>query len=494
MPRIIGLIKDSGNAPLSGVLEVRLDAYMLDRSSTPDSLLTTEPRAFPIVNGLLDINLPESETQNQSYFFEFFSEKPVVNYFFTDGSLYSGVVHQHTDGRWYVGDFHETNSRVLIRSESLARVTVFNRRVVIPNVSEIDFVDLLPTGVTSDVLDTSIRRLAQLLTGDLQYVEALRGGPSPKGAWNATTYYHRDDFVTYSGSSWLCLAPLPIVNIPPNSSPTNWACIAEKGEPGGTGGTATPYNATGWQGQPWAPSAGVLRDVIETLARTSALADLAPKNSPVLTGNPSRNASPLSSDRSTQLATTEWAGNLFAPIVSPVFTGNPSVPTQPITDISGKVASTKFVDDYVKGRTFGVLVNVQQSSQLNLVGNSWTKVLFPTEITDSFGLFANGDFTPTNSGLYRFGCGLFFAADAALSIADISLYQIVGGTATRIGVLLYQPISGTSAILTGSVEINLTAGQTYSIRAFTETSSNPRIAIAAGTTTNWLTIERVSLL
>lgn len=493
MTQIVGIIRDSGNALLSGALDVRLDAYMLDRSTTPDSILTTQPRTFPIANGVLDITLPESETQNQTYFFEFFAESPNIVFYFPEGGIYSGSTHLHTDGKYYVGDIHEASSKVLFRSVGVTRIKVFDRRVVIPNIAIAEFSNLLPTGVTTDVLDTSIRRLAQLLTGDVQYIESLRGGPQPKGAWDAATYYQKDDFVTYAGSSWLCRATTPIVNIPPTSNPSIWLCIAQKGDSGGTGGQSTAYSSAGWLNQSWAPSAHVLRNIIEQLAKLTDLSGLAPTNSPNFTGNPARSTSPLANDRSQQLTTTGWVGGNFATIDSPSLTGNPSAPTQATTDASGKLATTKFVDDYLRARSFGVLVNAQQLSQVSLVANTWVQIPFGTEVTDTANLFASGNFIASASGLYRFNASLFFAADTALTAADMSLFQLVSGTPTRIGCLLNQPITTSGAVLTGSIDCNLTAGQAYSIRALVASGTNARIVPQTTVISNWLTIERLTL-
>jgi hypothetical protein len=474
---------------LSGALDVRLDAYMLDRTTSPDSILTTQTRTFAIVNGALNISLPESETQNQTYYFEFFSESVVVSYYFPEGGLYSGVVHQWTDNKWYVGDVHETNSAVLFRAAPTIRTKVFDRRVVIPNVASVEFSDLLPTGVTTDVLDTSIRRIAQVLTGDVQYIQALRGGPANKGAWSSTTYYEKDDFVTYAGSSWLCTATAPIVNSVPNDANANWICIAKKGDAGGTGGQATAYSAAGWLNQSWAPSAGVLRNQIETLAKLTDIGTLAPIASPTFTGNPSRSTAPTNADRSAGLATTAWTGTNFAPIDSPAFLNNPSAPTQALTDVSGKLATTKFVDDYARGRSWGVLVYAQQNVAFSLTSGTYVMVPFATEVVDSAGTFTNGIFTPTVTGLYRISCNLFLTVPSgAVGLYAAAIFQ----SNTIIGMLFLDTASGIYVSNSGQNTIQLTASTPYNVRAYAS-GSTPTIGIQAGVM-NSLTIERVSLI
>jgi hypothetical protein len=485
---ITGIIRDSGNALLSGALDVRLDAYMLDRSTTPDSILTTQPKTFAIVNGAINISLPESETQNQTYYFEFFSEATQVSYFFPEGGQYTGPVHQWTDLKWYVGDVHEANSKVLFRATPTIRTKVFDRRVVIPNVASVEFSDLLPTGVTTDVLDTSIRRLAQLLTGDVQYAQALRGGPDPKGPWNTTTYYQKDDFVTYAGSSWLCIATAPIVSSTPNDANPNWLCIAKKGDAGGTGGQATAYSASGWLNQLWAPSAGVLRNVIEGLAKLTDIANLASIASPAFTGNPSRTTSPLASDRSQQIPTTSWVGGLFATIDSPAFTSNPSAPTQAVTDVSGKLATTKFVDDYSRARTWGTIVYAQQNSAFSFPASIYTMIPFTTELVDSANLFLNGIFTPAATGLYdiSYGGGMTVPS-GAVGLYAVALHQ----GSSLIGILFLDVTTSGTVWQSGTVRLNLVAGTPYNLRIYVS-GSNP--SIPTGTPPNWISIDRVSLL
>jgi hypothetical protein len=329
-----------------------------------------------------------------------------------------------------------------------------------------------------------------VLTGDVQYIQALRGGPANKGAWSSTTYYEKDDFVTYAGSSWLCTATAPIVNSVPNDTNADWLCIARKGDAGGTGGQATAYSAAGWLNQSWAPSAGVLRNIIETLAKLTDIASLAPIASPSFTGNPSRSTAPTNADRSASLATTAWVGTNFATLDSPVLLNNPSAPTQAISDVSGKLATTKFVDDYARGRSWGVLVYAQQTIAYAIPSGSYAIVPFPTELIDSSNLFTvTGYFTPTVTGFYSVSCNLFFSVSSgSVGLYAAAIYQ----ANTNISILFLDNATGVTVCNGGQAVVQMTAGLPYHIRAFSSAAA-PSIGVPAGAL-NTLTIERVSLI
>jgi len=74
---------------------------------------------------------------------------------------------------------------------------------------------------------------------------------------------------------------------------------------------------------------------------------VAPRESPIFTGNPQA-PTPLDSDDDSSIATTEFVKNLlallsFAPLDSPVFTGTPTAPTPDTADNDTSIATTAFV-------------------------------------------------------------------------------------------------------------------------------------------------------
>ena len=342
MTKVVGTLKNSGGEAVTGELEVTLDSALIDASTSPDSVHLPQTKVFTITNGALALNLAQSETSNLTYHFLFNTFDTEIEFYFQNGDLYIGPTHRHTDNLYYTGDTHTPDSQLLSRVETQNPIPIFDFRAIVPNVAEVEFSALLPTGITTDVLDSSIRRLASLLTSNTDYVEALRGGPKFKGNYSSTTYYQKDDAVAYNGASWIYLADEPAAGITPIDTSTYWQKIAAKGDSGGTGGNDTAYDAASWDGQTDAPSRNALRDIIQQLARVSQLADYAPLNSPNFSGTPTAE-NPLASDRTTRIATTRWVGDSFASFDSPAFTGNPTVQTPDVASNSGRIASTAYV-------------------------------------------------------------------------------------------------------------------------------------------------------
>lgn len=262
---ITGTIKDSGGVALDGQLWVELDLQIVDESPTPDDIYTTKIHKFTITAGVVNLNLAESETQRVSYRFRFFA----ANEDFDTG---------------------------------IDETPTFDFHALVPNLASVNLSELIPTGITKDTLDTAIARLARVLTSNADFAEALRGGPNPMGAYSALTYYRSGDFVSYGGSGWLYINSDPAVGQTPSElNTTYWMLASQKGDAGGTGGQDTAYDATGWNGALWAPSANAVRDKIETLA----------------------------------------------PLANPVFSGNPEVPLQLLTNASDRAASTLYVTNKI---------------------------------------------------------------------------------------------------------------------------------------------------
>lgn len=128
---VVGTILDSGNQPLSGKLIVKADTNLINENTTPDGFLTTFERSYVITNGVVSIPLVESETQNSTYWFQFF---PLI----TAPSTYS-IESIH--------DFH----------------------AVIPDVAQVEYqVIAKETGITSKNLDVSALYVArQILTNSV---------------------------------------------------------------------------------------------------------------------------------------------------------------------------------------------------------------------------------------------------------------------------------------------------------------------------------------
>lgn len=328
MTVITGKIEDSGGTGLTGTLRVTLDGPLVDTSDTPDAVQLPQSKDFVIAGGTVNITLTESATKNLTYRFEFFTTQTKNSYYFADGGLYTGPKH-FWNNNWYTGPTHTADSKLLYEQVETQTQTLLDFHAIVPNVATCEFASLVPTGITTDILDTSLRRLAELLTDNSDYAEALRGGPRFKGDYAAETYYRYGDCVSYGGSTWIYINFLPAAGqTPSEANSLYWQYGAKKGDAGGTGGQNTAYDPTGWSGAMWAPTANVLRNIIETLA---------PKNSPAFTGEPTA-PTQLLTDETAKLATTLYVANKISDRLT-----NLTFATQANSDNSTSPATTGFV-------------------------------------------------------------------------------------------------------------------------------------------------------
>jgi len=496
MTLITGTFKDSGGSPIaSGALRVRLDAPLIDFTTTPDSLHTRQPREFPIVNGSAGtVNLPQSQTQQVTYEFTLISNATSYEFYFPDGTAYTGPTFQHTDSKWYTGlSFRVGISLELDRVAKITPTTIDQFHAIVPDLTTVEYALIRPSRVTTDALPLTIRQVAELLTTEAGFIQQLRGGPRPKGAYNPAFYYARDDQVEVDGSSWIYINPITTNgNAPPvlpTTSNTYWQLLAARGATGtGTAGNNTAYNAATWNGQTDAPSRGAVRNIIETLAKLTDIAGLAPLLNPVFTGNPSRTTAPAASDNSSQLTTTNWVRNYAAPLDSPALINNPSAPTQPITDRSGKLATCAHVSDKVDA-ALGAVVLAGQSTTVNLTSGSWIKIPFDTELWDPSNQFSGGNFTPAITDYYRITIAAYFTATSAITLGNINLYQITPLTNIQlIGFPTIQP--GNAAGFHGGADALMSAGTAYGIYVRIDATS-PSLTVGGSGIPCRLSIQRL---
>jgi hypothetical protein len=480
MTLITGTIKDSGGLPIAtGILRVKLDAPLVDTSTTPDSLHTQAPREFAITNGALPaIDLPESGARQITYEFTLFSTATVYTFYFADGSRYDGPTVLHTDSKWYTGYTKRPESQELDRVATTERTQIDQFHTIVPNQASVEYTQLIPTRISTDTLPSAVRQIADILVSTPAYRNQLRGGPNPQGTYSPTIFYQLDDQVELDGSSYIYINKISTQgNQPPNA--TYWQLLAARGATGtGTSGNSTPYNATTWNTQTDAPSRGAVRNIIETLAKLTDIANLASIISPTFTGNPARSTNPLSTDNSQQIPTTNWVRNLFAPLISPVFTGNPAVPTQPLSDASQKAASTEYVTNKLNDYQGGVLFIASRNATQTLTNGAWVKVAFNTEEYDPKNLFntANNTFTVPATDWYELSGLIYFTFNAGtLSSVDVSIYQTA--LTTRFASI------GVAGVTQGWFPINsppllLQAATEYEIR-MNVVATNPGVGVDA---------------
>lgn len=493
MTAIIGRIKDSGGANLDGRLTVTLDGQIIDTTTIPDSLLTPKPAIYTITSGVVDINLLESETKRLTYRFVFETSETTLIYYLQNGVVYDGPKN-YTAGQWWTGGtFVSGTSQLLTEEEDTKFTTHFDFRAIVPNQPSVEFGSLVPTGLTTDILDTGIARLAEVLTNDVDYIEALRGGPRWKGVYSSTTFYQQDDAVSYGGSTWVWIDPDPASGVTPALNEPRWFLAAQKGDAGGTGGQDTPYDANGWNGQTWAPSANAIRDKIETLASTSTLSTYAPLNSPVFTGQPS-SPTPLAADNSTQISTTAWVRGYAAPIDSPTFTGNPACTTPPLNSNSGRLATTAWVVSYFNEQ-MGLLVAVSHTATSTALTLNTFNTIAWTSITRNIGTaWASNAFTAPATAWYRVTLSL------RVSFVGGSAHRMAAGLfngGTQVAVLISSQNADAGLISFGSISIILflTQGISYDVRVNPIVTSGSSAALSAvsGQITNVVLFERLTI-
>lgn len=201
MTTIAGTLRNSGGDTLTAKLRVTLDSPINVTSTNPHTTYHEQAKTFTITSGALSINLNESATSNTTYRFELFTEATIYNYFFLDGTAYTGPVHLHSDNKYYTGELHSADSEELTRNSSIEETSLSDFRAIVPNVNSINWSELVPTGLTTDVLDTAVRRIAGLLATDSSYAAALRGGPNWQGNWSAGTTYTYNDAIFYTTDS-----------------------------------------------------------------------------------------------------------------------------------------------------------------------------------------------------------------------------------------------------------------------------------------------------
>lgn len=194
LTRITGLIKNSGGVPLSGRLKVTLDFPLIDKNTIPHSTHTTETEVYEVTEGYVDFSLKETQTLNSTYHFQFFLVQNFETFFIESGAIYVGPKHIF-EGEYYTGSFHTSKSVLLFREVGESEKLIIDFHAQIPPVSEIYFSNLLPTGISSNILDTSIARLAQELATNPELVaqiatnftNAANIASTPVGQVNAVT-------------------------------------------------------------------------------------------------------------------------------------------------------------------------------------------------------------------------------------------------------------------------------------------------------------------
>jgi hypothetical protein len=458
MPVITGTIKDSGGSVQSGTLRLVLDSAIVNESTSPNSTHIPISKDYTITSGVVNIDVPESATDNTTYRIQFLKSATLLSYFFANGDSYTGPKHYHSDNNWYTGAAH-TSASVLLYEQSETRETVYlDFRAIIPNIPTVEFSALLPTGITTDKLDTSLRRLAEILTQNTSFINILRGGPRPKGDYVSTTYYQLGDAVNYGGSWWYFVNNTPAVNQTPSVvNTTYWLQISTKGDAGGTGGTDTAYNATGWNGATFAPTANAIRNKIETLA---------PLASPAFSGNPTA-PTQLTSDNSTRIASTAFTQAILTGfLASPSFTGVPVAPTASPEVSNTQLATTAFVKSFHRYSRLSDTKSAGTAGGTSLAAATQIRALNTIETT-------SGDVTALSSNRFTLRTGTYRISASTTGYAvgahTVRLYNVTGAITAMFGSSESAGSGTTTRSFVGGI-LTVASASDFEIRHYTTTA------------------------
>ncbi|MCC5636341.1 hypothetical protein LC593_10815 [Nostoc sp. CHAB 5844] len=445
MTTITGKFVDSGGVAFDGDLTLTLDAPLIDIGTTPDSIYTLAPHIFTFSSGTLSgVNVVQSATSNVTYHFVVNKYSTKTTYWLPDGTQYDGPVVLNS-GNYYTGTFYDPSTSVRVGPiTSTESSVVMDFHAIIPNVASVEFADLIPSRISTDSLPRTVRAIAEILTSDADFVEALRCGPRFKGSYSAATYYQRDDAVTYGGSSWVYINNDPAAGQTPSTlNTTYWQILAQKGDPGGTGGNDTAYNATGWDGQLDAPSRNAVRDIIELLA---------PKSSPQFADNPTCQTQ-LTTDNSTRLASTAFVQNaITARLDSTNLTNNPTTTTQSTDNNSTRVATTEFVKAAI-----GRYSRITDTKTLNTAGGA--SIAGTQARTLNTININSGDITNLSSNKFTLRSGTYLIRATAPAVAvlahRLSLQDTTNNTRVITGTNAYAAASNqTHAFLAGRIIVS----------------------------------------
>jgi len=179
------------------------------------------------------------------------------------------------------------------------------------------------------------------------------GGAASVGAFGATNTAFTGTIggnggVNY-GSGYIPVNPFnPAVSyVNAGLTPPTYLAISNWGQ-----GGRLPNNITGS-----VDGVEIIPDPFLAIAPAVAITEITPyvanpqskyalKNNTILTGIPTA-PTPLPNDISTQIATTQFVANEFAPLISPELTGVPLAPTAVVGTDTTQIATTEFVNDSI---------------------------------------------------------------------------------------------------------------------------------------------------
>ena len=490
MPIIVGTTRNAAGFPLAlGRITVQLRQPLIDRSTTPDGLLTTMSQSYTITAGVINspavagttigqINLPATVNEQVSYRFTIEQTTQTSKWFLNDGAEYpDNAPRVQNSGKWWTGaTFVAGESREITAvTESTHTAILDPFDAILPDVTTIEIVDLIDFGAEFvSNPQAGLSYLAQLITTDTQYLNKLRAGRWV-GPYSPAVVYQFGDIVSFGTpqQAW----------ISKNSS------ASTKIEPPATG---TAGNAD-WD---YSPMVNVTNPSVN-------ISNLVQKTGDTMTGNLILPAPGTTPPNTIALREAE-ANNLYARLAAvaqtiqgvKTFTGGVIVPNRPAAEATGNAANTDFVTTGISNfwnanRYDRMCVFAVRDSVQSLTFNTMNKVTFNNVVVNlnEGGLYydsVNGVFTIRTAGWHRIMVTVEYNNTTGAQAGGILQVRQTTAPVTNFKIAQAANFMGSapsSLILSGMALINFVAGSQFEVQFQPQTGSGAHTIVGDANTT-----------
>ena len=211
----------------TGVIQWQFYGVVVDETTTPNTIyLPKIVHQAVITNGVLNINVIQTETSGVSTHFE---------------------IYQTVEG--------EIQFPAIVKFD-----------YIVENLPTVEFSQILPTGITDPLLDTSARLVAKIIANTPELADKIRS-IRPEGVYSPTQVYSTGDLVSYLNRNYINKSNSPIQGILPTDDefwyefkivlPEDISGLPALGD-------TTPYGI-GWDGSGAAPTQDAVFDAITAI-------------------------------------------------------------------------------------------------------------------------------------------------------------------------------------------------------------------------------------
>lgn len=349
--QVVGTIQGTETELITGTLTIRLDAPLVDESTTPDAVHYPKIQKHTVTNGNLNTAVPPINLirNDEVTYYASFTYVVTDLILYLDGVEYAkvdynglksgGPWHTYTDSKKYTGEVHSAQSKLLAeysRQSDIPLFDPFHFHILTTYGATIEWSQLQHSNINTSNIDTSAYFISTLLK-DLYGNILVAGLMNPRGDYNGGTTYKKYDVVSYpsDNSVYWYINETPLAgNIPTNT--TYWMRLIQ-----GTNITPSPIDPTSVLiadsfGSSWdgvtnkAPTANALYD---QMIKYALLQDATFASLKAPTKNPSTNT--------TDVATTAFVQNAVGSITVPPATTAPGI--SDTGDNSTKIVNTNFL-------------------------------------------------------------------------------------------------------------------------------------------------------